>query len=199
LERELPLKQIVEGVARTLEWVDRSSTRLTGARRQALDAPWSTASVSPQRQRAVDPTASGPAGDAGQAQRTIDEVGRDVRKLVENVDGQANLLTANLERTSTRRGLMQDAQKTLRSIDEQLGPVLTSLRSASDAARDALRKAETSLTQVDGVLDGNSAMGYQLAEALNELARAARTLRVLGEEIDRQPNVLLFGRGGSKD
>ena len=119
---------------------------------------------------------------------------------MENVDSQVKPLAANVGATSDEaRVLLQDAQKTLRSLDEQLGPVLTALRAAGDAARDALRRAETSLTQVDGVFDGNSALGYQLADALNELTRAARTLRALGEEIDRQPNVLLFGRGGSKD
>jgi hypothetical protein len=40
-------------------------------------------------------------------------------------------------------------------------------------------------------------MGYQVAEALDELTRTARTLRGLGEELERQPNMLLFGRGGS--
>jgi hypothetical protein len=34
-----------------------------------------------------------------------------------------------------------------------------------------------------------------MVDALNELTRAARALRFLSEEIDRQPNVLLFGRG----
>jgi paraquat-inducible protein B len=94
---------------------------------------------------------------------------------------------------------MEDAQKTLRSVDQQLAPVLTSFSAASDAARDALRKAEASLKNVDGVLDGNSIVGYQLAEALSELARAARALRALGDEIDREPNILLFGRRGPRN
>jgi hypothetical protein len=46
------------------------------------------------------------------------------------------------------------------------------------------------------VLDGHSPLGYQLADTLEELSRMARTLRALSEEIDRQPNVLLFGREG---
>ena len=39
--------------------------------------------------------------------------------------------------------------------------------------------------------------GSQVADTLDELTRAVRIWRTLGEEIDRQPNVLLLGRGTS--
>jgi paraquat-inducible protein B len=199
---QLPLKQIVEAAARTMEGVDRivHAPELVGAIK-SLDATLVEAQALMRGLNArVDPTARALQATLEQTRRTIDEVGRDVRKLVENVDGQVKPLVANLESTSdSARTLMRDAQETLRSIDAQLGPALSSLRAAGDAARDALRRAEHSLGQVDGVLDGNSPLGYQLVDALNELTRAARGLRFLTEEIDRQPNVLLFGRGGSKE
>ena len=199
---QLPLKQIVEAVARTMEGIDRlvHAPELTRAVK-GLDVTLLEAQALIRSANAqITPTAKALQETLGQAQRTIDEAGRDVRRLVENVDGQVKPLATNLGSTSdSARALMQDAQKTLRNVDEQLGPALTALRAASDAARDALRKAETSLGQVDGALDGSSAFGYQLADALTELTRAARALRALGEEIDRQPSLLLFGRGGPKD
>ncbi len=199
---QLPLKQIVEAAARTMEGVDRIvHAPELGRAIKTLDATLvEVQSLMRTVNARVDPTAKALQATLEQAQRTMDDVGRDVRKLVENVDNQVKPLAANLEATSdSARTLMRDAQQTLRSIDEQLGPVLGSLRAAGDAARDALRKAETSLNQVDGVLDGNSSLGYQLVDALNELTRAARALRALSEEIDRQPNVLIFGRGGTGD
>jgi paraquat-inducible protein B len=199
---QLPLKRIVEAAARAVEGVDRIvQTPELHRAVKSLDATMVEAQAFLRTANTrIGPLAENLQATLGQAQRTIDEVGRDVRKLVANVDSQVRPLATSLEATSdSAQTLMRDAQKTLRSIDEQLAPVLTSLRTASDAARDALRKAETSLTQVDGVLDGNSVVGYQLAEALNELSRAARALRALGEEIDREPNILLFGRGGRKD
>jgi phospholipid/cholesterol/gamma-HCH transport system substrate-binding protein len=199
---ELPLKQIVETTARTMEGIERivRAPELTRAVRSLdatmLDAQGLLRSISAR----VDPTARALQATLEQAQRTLDDVGRDLRALVANVDSQVKPLAANVESTSdATRTLMRDAQQTLRSIDDQLGPALTSLRAAAEAARDAMRKAETSLNQVDGVLDGNSSLGYQLVDALNELTRAARSLRALSEEIDRQPNVLFFGRGGTRD
>jgi paraquat-inducible protein B len=199
---QLPLKQIVEAAARTIEGVDRivHAPELTRAIK-SLDATMVEANTFLRTVNArVGPTADSLQATLGQAQRTIDEVGRDVRRLVENVDSQVKPLAANLDATAnSARALMEDAQKTLRSVDQQLAPVLTSFSAASDAARDALRKAEASLKNVDGVLDGNSIVGYQLAEALSELARAARALRALGDEIDREPNILLFGRRGPRN
>ena len=206
---QLPLKRIVEAAARTLEGVDRLvnapevvralkslDTTLVEAQTLMVEAQALMRSLTAR----VDPTANALQATLEQAQRTIDDVGRDMHGLVQNVDSQVKPLVANLESTSdSARTLMRDAQQTLRHVDAQLAPVLTSLRAAGDAAREALRRAEGTLNHVDGMLDGNSSLGYQLSDVLSELTRAARALRALGEEIDRQPNVLLFGRGGSED
>jgi paraquat-inducible protein B len=195
---QVPLKKIVESAASTIEGVDKLVRSPELARAvKTLDATLIDLQGLIRTVNArVDPTARALQATLEQAQRTIDEVGRDVRTLVGDLDAQVKPLAASLEATSdSARTLMVDAQKTLKSLDERLEPVLTSLRAAGDAARDALRKAEASLNQVDGLLDGNSSLGYQMVDALNELTRAARALRFLSEEIDRQPNVLLFGRG----
>jgi paraquat-inducible protein B len=197
---QLPIKEVVESAARTLDGLDKlvHEPQLKHAI-ASLDGALSDAQVLIRNVNArVDPALGAFQATLAQAQRTIDEVGRDVRKLVENVDGQVKPLAGNLEVTlDSARALMQDAQRSLHALDKQLGPALSSVQGTGDAARDALRRAETTLDQVDGVLDGQSPLGYELVNALNELGRAARTLRTLGEEIDRQPNVLLFGRGGS--
>jgi paraquat-inducible protein B len=196
---ELPLKEIVESTARVLDGIDKvvRGPELAKAIR-SLDLTLAEAqSFLHDVNTRIDPTVTEFQATLADTRRTIDQVGRDVRKLVENVDGQVKPLAGNLEATlDSARALMQDAQRSLHAIDEQLGPALSSVRGAGDAARDALRKAEAALDHVDGMLDGQSPLGYQLADALTQLTRAARALRALGEEIDRQPNVLLFGRGG---
>jgi hypothetical protein len=93
---------------------------------------------------------------------------------------------------------MQDGRSTLHRLDAEIGPTMAAVREAAQATRDALHKAEVTLGHADGLLDGGSPTGYRLAEALEELARTARALRGLGEDIERQPNLLLFGRGGTQ-
>src|SRR6266850_2088906 len=134
------------------------------------------------------------------AARTIDEVGRNVSQLVQDIDGRVGPLATNFGATSdSARVLMQDAQQTLRRLDEQIEPTMVAVRRAADATSDTMRRAETTLSQVDGVLDGSSPLGFQLAEALEQLGRMAGSLRVLSEDVERQPNMLLFGRGEDKN
>ena len=176
---QLPLKQIVEAVARTMEGVDRLVHAPEVVRAvKSLDSTLVQAeSLLRNLNARIDPAANALQATLGQTQRTIDEVGRDLKRLVENIDGQVRPLTANLEATSdSARVLMQDAQKTLRSVDEQLQPVLTSLRAAGDAARDALRKAETSLDP--GGRCARRKLGYRLSAGRRaERARAGRPRR----------------------
>jgi paraquat-inducible protein B len=213
---QLPLKEMVESTARTVQGIDRlvHSPEVMRALR-SLDTTLTSAQVLVRNLDAqIGPTASSLQTTLEQAQRalgqaqrtleqaqgTIEAVGRDFQKLVVNVDGQIGPLTTNLTATSdSARALIGDAQRAVRELNDQVGPLTLSLRSTSDTARAALEKVQASLGQFDGVLDGKSPLGYQLAEALDELARMARTLRALGDEIDRQPDLLLFGRGRGKE
>jgi paraquat-inducible protein B len=199
---QLPLKELVASATRAIEGVDQM-VRAPELRRtvESLDSTLLEArAVLRNIDTRVDTSAAALQTTLAQAQRTVDEVGRDVSNLVRNVDNQVQPLAANLTSTSdSARELMGDVQRSLHNVDEQLGPALASFRAASDSARDALRKAERSFDQVNGVLDGRSPLGSQLVDALDELTRAVRIWRSLGEEIDRQPNMLFLGRGASKE
>lgn len=134
-----------------------------------------------------------------QAQGTMDGVGRDARRLLQDVDARVGPLADSLGAAAeSAQALMQDGRSTLQRLDAEIGPTMAAVREAAQATRDALHKAEVTLGHADGLLDGGSPTGYRLAEALEELARTARALRGLGEDIERQPNLLLFGRGGAQ-
>ena len=199
---QLPLKEIVISAARTLDGIDKFVQ--SGEVKKALRAVEVTLGEAQGLVRNLD-SKIGPAAVALQAtleqsKRTLDEVGRDVSTLVLNVNGQVGPLVTNVSATSdAARILMVDGQRVIRDLNEQLRPLVTSLQGTSDSARVTLEKLQSTAGQVDGVLDGNSPLGYQLGEMLEELTRMARGLRSLTDELDRQPNVLIFGRGGRKD
>ncbi len=58
-----------------------------------------------------------------------------------------------------------------------------------------MREMRSAGVHVNGLLDGDSPAAYQLADVLDQLGRTARVLRALGEDLERQPDLLLFGRG----
>ena len=198
----VPVKEAVEAATRTLDAVEKLATAPDIRRILAdLDAATRDTRVLVGNLNAkVDPTVTSLQRTLAQAERTIDEVGRDVRRLVQDIDARIAPLAADLGATSeSTRALVQDARRSLHDLDDRLGPAVVAFRDAADAARDAMRAAESAVGQVNGVLDANSPLGYQLADALEQLTRTARALRALGEEIHRQPNVLLFGRGKAKE
>jgi paraquat-inducible protein B len=133
-----------------------------------------------------------------QARRTMDGVGGDLQRLVQNVDSRVGPIAESVVAAAdSTQMLMRDGQRTLARLDGEIAPTALAIRQAAEAARGALQRAETVLDQAGGVLSGESPLGYQLADALEELTRTARNLRTFGEDLERQPNLLLFGRGGS--
>jgi len=198
---QLPLKETLEAVARAGNAIEKlaASPEIPAVLRSA-DRTMQEAQVLVRNLNAkVDPTVGSLQATLDQAQRTIDGVGRDVQRLVQNIDARVGPLADSLEgAANSAQALMRDGQHTLSRVDEEIGPTMAEIRQAAQAARDALRRAESVLGHADDLLDGSSPLGYQLGETLEELSRTARALRGLSEDIERQPNLLLLGRGGSE-
>jgi paraquat-inducible protein B len=92
----------------------------------------------------------------------------------------------------------------------ELDHAIDELDAALTEARGALTKvnarvdpladsAESALQQVDGMVKPGSPVQYQLIAALQELERAARSVRVLADGLSQQPDSIIFGKGGSED
>ena len=93
--------------------------------------------------------------------------------------------------------------------DPALPQILTNLATASDALVPAARQLEPTLraaaamaaqaragvADVQGLLDQSGTLPDQLAHSLEEFQDAARSMRVLAEMLERQPEALLRGRG----
>jgi paraquat-inducible protein B len=105
----------------------------------------------------------------------LDAIGDDLRK---------NLAT--LEQT------LKDGSALLNRIDTDVVPAL---KSTLGDARSALGSAERMLSSTETTLVGPSAPGQQdLRNAMQEIARAARSLRVLADYLERHPEALIRGK-----
>jgi paraquat-inducible protein B len=198
---QLPLTETLGAVARASDAIEKlaASPEIPRVLRSADRTMQETQTLVSNLTAKLDPAVGSLQVALDQAQRTIDEVGRDLRRLLQDVDARVGPLADSLgAATDSAQALMQDGRSTLHRLDAEIGPTVVAVREAAQAARDALHEAEVTLGHADGLLDGNSPTGYRLAEALEEMARTARALRGLSEDIERQPNLLLFGRGGSQ-
>lgn len=105
----------------------------------------------------------------------LDAIGDELRK---------NLAT--LEQT------LKDGSTLLNRIDTDVVPAL---KTALDDARTALGSAERMLTSTEATLVGPTAPGQlELRNAMQELGRAARSLRLLADYLERHPEALIRGK-----
>ncbi|MEW5773068.1 MAG: MlaD family protein [Thermodesulfobacteriota bacterium] len=107
-------------------------------------------------------------------------------------------------------GELRDTMGNLRDTMADFRTTMTGLRKTldtadgffADADKNTLPKAEAALEQMratlaraEAALDPDSAMRADIEQALKELADAARSLRVLADYLERQPDALLYGKG----
>jgi paraquat-inducible protein B len=97
-----------------------------------------------------------------------DEIGRDVKAVLESVNN-------NLRKTEAMFG----------QINENTLPELTR----------TLEKVQTSLAEIEKGYGKDSSTNKELRKALDELAEAARSIRILTEYLQRHPESLIHGKG----
>jgi paraquat-inducible protein B len=72
------------------------------------------------------------------------------------------------------------------------------VRTSLDALRATLEQANQTLASASGAIGPQSPVNTELRRALVELTDAARALGLAADQIERQPNSLIFGKGGNK-
>ncbi len=85
------------------------------------------------------------------------------------------------------RGSLAALRKTLDNA-EGVGPALT----------DTLQQAERTLSSTDALIGPDSTVNFELRRALLELSEAARALGLAAEQIQTQPQSLIFGKEGTE-
>ncbi len=105
--------------------------------------------------------------------QTLNETLKDIQKLARDAD---RTLVATRE----------DIQKLTRDVDQTVLSLGSSAEETLLAARNAMKIAHP-----------NSPAAVNLANALKELSAAARSIRVLAEYLERHPEALVHGKGGS--
>jgi paraquat-inducible protein B len=147
--------------------------------------------------------------------RNTDALMSDTRTLVRRIETLTTTVTAQVDplagdaRATLRSAdaaladvprLVNDVRGLVAKVDAHVDPLLASLRRSSDVAQGALEQARVTLGGVDGVLNQDSALGYEAVQVLRELHETARALRSLADYLERVPDAPVYGvrRGGDK-
>ena len=132
----------------------------------------------------------------------LDTTVEDIDRLVNNVDAEVKPLASSAEETlaDARTTLIRvhlalsDAQDLLQGVDTQVEPIAASVEETLAEARATLQRAQKTLADVDDMITARSPTRYRINETLNEVERAARSIRVLADELERHPEALLRGK-----
>ena len=91
---------------------------------------------------------------------------------------------------------LKNLDSLLEKADQQVNPLVASLRETSDTAKITLDEAKVTLASTQGLIGQNSQVRYDLTQLMQELSEAARSIRVLADYLEQNPNALLSGKGG---
>lgn len=87
-------------------------------------------------------------------------------------------------------------QVPFKEIGDELRDAIAELEKTLAGARKTLTSAQGTLDDVGKLVAPSSLLGTELVDALSELSRAARSLRVLADYLERHPEALLRGKTG---
>ncbi|MBU0664696.1 MAG: MCE family protein [Proteobacteria bacterium] len=111
-------------------------------------------------------------------------------KVDENLLPVINKFDTSLDKVSQ---LSDNTNQMIGHIDGQVEPFFTTMNSTTGDAGAALQAIETLMTNLEQSTGIDSPLHYQLTESIIELGKAAKSIRLFTESLDRNPQRLLFG------
>jgi phospholipid/cholesterol/gamma-HCH transport system substrate-binding protein len=144
------------------------------------------------------------------ASKKLDGVLGNADKLINNADVQVTQLSNGMQATMTDaqkalkdtsqniKGVSMDAKKLLENVNGQVQPLSERLHATLASAKGALDKAKTTLSAINGFVGDRSDSRHKLNRTLDEISAAAKSLRSLMDYLERHPEALLQGKGGSR-
>jgi paraquat-inducible protein B len=168
---------------------------LTGQKFVALDMfPAATpASVQRKGKYPEVPTMPTPLGEIG---TKLTQLVTKMEKLpIEQIGSDLHDTIKGAKRITTSPEL-SESLKSLNATLKELNLLTADLRTRVTPEFSAtLEQARKSLSSAEASLNADSALQFRLNSALEELAGAARALRVLADYVERNPDALIFGKG----
>lgn len=119
----------------------------------------------------------------------FDEIGRNLADTLRQTDATLKALTPDAKKT------LVEAQHTLAAAQQQLQQLGPEAQQSMVELRRAVASAQAALERLDrNMLDDAAPLPRRVDQALSEVQRAAQSLRLLAETLQRNPESLLRGK-----
>ena len=122
----------------------------------------------------------------------FNEVLLDLQELVRNVNGQVDPLSTSVVSAADEYRLLA------KNLNHELDQMSDALEKTLASAQATAEKMEETLTNSANITSDGSPIMFELLQAMNELKEASRSMGALAEYLERHPESVIFGKGGSR-
>jgi paraquat-inducible protein B len=126
--------------------------------------------------------------DITESLATLNKTLKNADKFIKHLDEQVDPLATNT------LDAIEDVRLLVKNTDQRTQPAINSIRKAAEEAILSLRQAKKTLKTADDVMAERSPLRLDVSDTLNEIADAARAVRILAEFIEQNPDALLRGK-----
>lgn len=131
----------------------------------------------------------------------IEEIAGKMRSTLDGLDKLVN--SPEMARMVWSIGQTSDeTRKLAHTVQRQIEPLARSITKTSDETGVTLQKIQVAIRSIENTVGEDSAVVYRLNRTLSELEKASRSLRLLAETLEEQPESIIFGKktakGGTK-
>ena len=135
--------------------------------------------------------------------RTLDATLSNVQQLVHDLDTQLVPLSADLKAVladirqvvkDELTGTLTDVRQVLRDDQNRVVSLATDFQATTAAARGTLAQMQAVLATLDEAVAPGTPLRYELSNTLKELSAAARSIRILVQLLEQQPDTVLRGK-----
>ena len=130
---------------------------------------------------------------SGQLTLTIKALHDSITELQREIKTIVPIVRDTLESIQTAS---RSTQAFVGHADQQLGEVATEVKRLSESANRLVSNADRVIRQLENVTGPDSMERYRLRKMLKEITNTARSLRILSDSIEAQPDIMISGRLG---
>ena len=112
----------------------------------------------------------------------------DLQQIMGNLKGDTGHITHDINKT------INHADQLIVNLNKNADLLFEDTHQLVSTGKATLEEINTALVNVESIIDNNSPVSQDLQKALQELARAARSTRVMMEYLERHPDALVYGK-----
>ena len=119
-------------------------------------------------------------------------------QLVLDIDAQIKPLFSKADKTiDDIDKLVVDVDKEIKPLAKKIGGTADSFKATSDAVRPAIKTVNKAFANIESMTRKGSTERKELNETLKHLSGAARSIKDWADYLERHPEALIRGKGGS--